>query len=345
MDLMTQSQEKDIRAMCLRIGNRLAEMMAEKASRYTKHNATALLKGCAKFEAAILKAASDTAYELSDSRREVVPEYGYTRYQTPVSLASQIKVLKEFFPGIEDPNPELYSWVLQGLSKMPAGAEGWFAVPNWRKYPAIFGDRYDTAAEAAFAVLKRVRGGMFRESEYMSEEQSQQPPSRIAKFFSRMRQLGPGFQHLRESRLKEAAMLELIVKQKDAGILIFPAQFGKLHGGESIDRALRNQGKGEFGLGAFEIAVMLVMHQKRLESSDDLAIDCAGDEVYPWKHSSEHRWAYFSFQGDTILIDRKSIADDARSFSGSATFFFDNPQAVIERAFEKAGMKLPSQAL
>jgi hypothetical protein len=37
---------------------------------------------------------------------------------------------------------------------------------------------------------------------------------------------------------------------------------------------------GEFGLGAFAVGIMLLTHMDRLQSVDDLWIDCAGDEYH-----------------------------------------------------------------
>ena len=43
--------------------------------------------------------------------------------------------------------------------------------------------------------------------------------------------------------------------------------------------------RGEFGLGAFAVGIMLLTHGNRLRCSDDLWIDCAGDECHRPRYS------------------------------------------------------------
>jgi hypothetical protein len=76
----------------------------------------------------------------------------------------------------------------------------------------------------------------------------------------------------------------------------------------------------EFGLGAFEIGCMILTHPERLISSDDLWIDCVGNEYAPVGVGDFSSVPFFSFRGGEVRFGTRWIAD-AYGRCGSASFF------------------------
>ena len=123
--------------------------------------------------------------------------------------------------------------------------------------------------------------------------------TRNGKFYNyREGQLGP--KNLRQSE-KSAKIFEKLGKeQKDHDILVIPAQFGILHRGRSVRRALEVMNTNQFGLGAFAVGIMLLTHPERLQNYNDLYIDCAGDEFSPGADGGFGSAPYFLFSGDGV---------------------------------------------
>ena len=77
-------------------------------------------------------------------------------------------------------------------------------------------------------------------------------------------------------------MLKILANQQAGhNILIIPVQFGLLHRGQSVRRAREVFQSNEFGLGSFQVGIMLLTHPERLVQWDQLHLDCAGDEYAP----------------------------------------------------------------
>ena len=119
---------------------------------------------------------------------------------------------------------------------------------------------------------------------------------------------------------KTQEMWQKIESEQEGDILIFPAQFGLWHRGRSVRRAHALFEKHECGLTSFMIGCMLLTHPKRLQSYDDLFIDCAGEE-YMGASSDFVSAPCFYFNGDYV----KFYADGAYNTNdydcGSASFF------------------------
>jgi len=62
---------------------------------------------------------------------------------------------------------------------------------------------------------------------------------------------------------------------------VFPFQFGLRHRGRSVRRARILFSDSEFGLGAYEAAVLLITHPDRITGPGQLYVDCAGVEYAP----------------------------------------------------------------
>ncbi len=190
---------------------------------------------------------------------EVESTYGYlSGYAKPNGLTAQCNRLRELFSGIGFANLDLLGSIEKGEVALPVNTEGWFAIPNWIKNPAIFGTTYGEALQKVLDTIKTTRNGKF--------------------YNYRDGQLGP--ERLRQSKHTEKFFRELSEAQGNPDILIVAAQFGIRHRGRSVRRAREVivGTSGEFGLGAFAVGIMILTHPERLMNYDDLWIDCAGDE-------------------------------------------------------------------
>ena len=245
------------------------------------------------FASAIREATMAALKDLSVSDKfkdeEVESSYGYLSGYKPKSISEQVACLRKLFPQRESPDLKLDDEEFSGP------AEGHFAIPRWKKIAPT----YCEAVQKVMALLKKARKGKFfnfREDELSAEQ-------------------------LREHPRKAAAFQKLGDEQKEQDVLLVPAQFGLCHRGRSVRRAREVFRAGEFGLGAFEVGIMLLTHPERLEHCDDLWIDCAGDEFSPDADGRFPCAPVFRFYDDSLKFYAKGV-DGARDGYGSASGFF-----------------------
>ena len=226
---------------------------------------------------------------------EVSSSYGYlSGYKKPRDIAWQSNRLRELFPGIGFHDEKA------AQMPVPEGAEGLFVIPAWRSFAELHGvSTYAEAVKIVLTKLKETRNGNFcnyRENEMNSS-------------------------HLRETVWKAKAMQQIVEQQKGYDLLVIPAQFGIAHRGKSVRRARVVIGGKGFGLGAFEMGIMLLAHPERLANYDDLWIDCAGDDFKPSDGSEFSRAPVFSFRGGRLGFDAYGVGR-AVGYYGSASAFF-----------------------
>lgn len=192
--------------------------------------------------------------EFADEEVESFRGYisGYTKPDTILEQAETLsRLFNEYQLGFPNTNVP--------KSKLPEGAEGWFAIPRWQLIAPTYGEAVERVIEL---LISKAYGLRF---ENLNEGR-----------------LGP--KNLRQST-KSVGMWEKLEKEQKSDILVIPAQFGVRHRGRSVRRARAVMSKTEFGLGAFAVGVMLLTHPHRFQNKDDLFIDCAGDEsqdpLYP----------------------------------------------------------------
>ncbi|MCX6780608.1 MAG: hypothetical protein NT003_00595 [Candidatus Magasanikbacteria bacterium] len=178
---------------------------------------------------------------------QVASTSGYlSGYKAPTPIADQVVALKRYFSKLGTCDEVL------AVTKAE-GTEGSFAIPKWQLLAPTYGE----AVELVLAALRAQRGD--------------------GKFVSfRKGELGP--KRLRETSKKADVFKTLAEQQKGHDILVVDAQFGIEHRGESVRRARVLFQGNEFGLGAFEIGIMLLTHPERLLDINDLRVDCSGDE-------------------------------------------------------------------
>lgn len=122
-----------------------------------------------------------------------------------------------------------------------------------------------------------------------------------------------------------SALRMLAINQKDH-VLLVPAQFGLRYKAKSMCRVGALYRYNEFGLGPFEVGVMLLTHPERLKVEPTkkvvLRIDCPG-VLYSSKSKQRQPYSVsFSYRTDKYYMElgsRKINQPDA--YYGSATGF------------------------
>lgn len=218
---------------------------------------------------------------------EVESRYVYPADFKVKGITEQTNRLRELFSGIGYADEKI------AKQPLPAGAEGFFAIPRWEKIAPT----YNEAVEKVLALIAASR-----------------------KFHNyRKGQLGPD--RLRQHTRKVKMFQTLNDQQKEHDILIVPAQFGLRHRGRSVRRAREVFAVNEFGLGAYEVGIMLLTHPERLVHVDNLWVDCAGDEYHvPDGDQPFSRAPHFRFYGGLLrFVD--SWFCHADDYYGSASGF------------------------
>jgi hypothetical protein len=196
-----------------------------------------------------------------------------SRAQILARIKRQVTRLKELYPQLKDVEvPE------QG--ELPAGAEGWFAIPNVWKEDSLLTGTYNDSVVQMLKRIEKDRNGNFQN---FNEGQL-------------------GTDRLRQSARAEAAWKKISADQGHHEILVIAAQFGITHRGRSVRRAREvmvdqkvTVDQNQFGLGVFAVGIMILTHPDRLKHYDDLWIDCAGDRLDEHADDRFGHAPYFGF--------------------------------------------------
>ncbi|MDD5696721.1 MAG: hypothetical protein PHO90_01970 [Candidatus Pacebacteria bacterium] len=218
---------------------------------------------------------------------EVESSYGYLSGYKPKGIIEQTNILRQFFPGIGFADEKIAE------QPLPPYAEGWFAIPRWQSV----GKTYEEALQKVLDLIKKQRGSFYNYRE-----------GRL------------GAKYLRQLERTAKKLEALGEQQKGYDILVVAAQFGLRHRGRSVRRAREVFMANEFGLGAFEIACIILTHQDRLANYDDLWIDCAGNEYAPGGDGDFSYAPYFHFDGGEVKFGTYWVGS-ALSHYGSASGF------------------------
>lgn len=243
-------------------------------------------------EQAILSVVQGVSITNQFANEEVASTYSYlSGYQRPKAIVEQVRRLQELFPGIGNANQGLLAQIESGNALVPSNQEGFFAFPHWKTVAPTYGE----AVQKVFNLLGQTLSGKF--TNY------------------REGKLGPNY--LQETDRK-AWYMQQIQEEQGSDILIVPAQFGLKHRGRSVRRALAVMDGNEFGLGAFEIGIMLLLHPERLAHYDDLYIDCPGDKVSPGGDGTFPSAPYFEFRDRKVRFGTRDVGR-ANGRCGSAS--------------------------
>lgn len=137
------------------------------------------------------------------------------------------------------------SMVLQNGTDLSEQSEGIFAIPHYK----LIAPTYNKAVMKVMKAITSTRNTY----DYQSGNWTAQ--------------------YLRQLSIKQ----NFWNAQKEEIILI-PAQFGLIHRGKSVETVCTGLSNNELPLGIYECLIMLLTHPDRLQSYDNLWIDCPGDE-------------------------------------------------------------------
>lgn len=241
--------------------------------------------------------------ELSVSDRytneEVQSNYTYPKeYDGPKPIEEQIRALAKIL-GLDQANALEYT---KNLPELPAGAEGWFAIPSSDGLKKLF-PQIGNDAERYCAGVRLVHEKIATSREFYNHRDGQITPNRL------------------RVHARTAHALDLIAEHQPGDILIVAGQLGMRHRGRSVRRARECFDSNEFGLGSLAVGIMILTHPERLSHHDDLWIDCAGDEfddpdaVVRFAHAP-----YFYFHGGKVRFGTYWFGN-ASDFYGAASAF------------------------
>jgi len=230
-----------------------AQLTEEQAQRLNENR-------CGEFTTELLQLIQKHSATNQYESEVVSSNYTYpTEYKGPKPIAEQVQTIATMF-GL-DPRHALEK--ARNLPRLPLGAEGWFAIPKVsavvRKKRRSTMDKAEQYCEGVMLVLKKLAD------------------SRSFTNY-RNREIVP-------SKLRQHActidFLEQLEANQQGGILIIAAQYGIRHRGKSVRRARETFASNEFGLGAFAVGCMALVHPERYVRFEELDTYCAGDEFAP----------------------------------------------------------------
>lgn len=245
------------------------------------------------FKSRVEKAVEAIIMEMTTPNKyanEVVSSnYTYPKeYQGPKPIREQVETIATMF-GL-DPTTALE--FAKNLPTLPEGAEGWFAIPKVsvvakKQFPAIT-DKAEQYCEA----VKLVHTKLADSRSFYNYRNGEIVPTKLR-------------QHART-----ADFMEHMEAEQQGDILIIAVQYGMRHRGKSVRRARETFASNEFGLGAFAIGCMALVHPERYVRWEELDTDCAGDEFTPDADGdfSESPVFRFNYGGLMFYADDVSIA-------------------------------------
>lgn len=223
---------------------------------------------------------------------EVESSYRYPAGYNPKPICNQLVLLGRDFSGL-DPEPALKAVASFRARPLPQGADLTAVIPYYLKVAKS----YNEATELVMDLLAK-----------RDENFKNWPAGNL------------GQKYMRLTEHTEQAWAKIYQIQK-TDYLVLPVQFGFLHRGKSIRRAREVFFKNEFGLGPYEVGVMLLTHPERLVGySNELYIDCPGAEYNPGLDDKLSSAPIFPFYGGRLRFGARWV-EGANAYYGSVSGF------------------------
>lgn len=176
--------------------------------------------------------------------------HGYPQGYKPKRISEQLESLKKLFPHINVCS-EIQS---TEYDELPMGAEELFAIPP----PSVIAPTYDEATHIVLGMLRLAYKNKF-----------------VNYFISH------AAHKIHQQSEEKLRAWRRIVREQRHDVVIIPAQFGLYRCGIPPHRITDVLYTNEFGLGAYEVGIMLLTHPERFHGSEDLWIECVGDVGVP----------------------------------------------------------------
>lgn len=229
----------------------------------------------------------------------VSSNYTYPKkYKGPKPIVEQVNIIATMF-GL-DPTQALE--FAKNLPTLPEGSEGWFAIPKVSVVAKKYFPEIADIAEQYCEVVKLVHTKLADSRSFYNYRNGEIIPSKLR-------------QHART-----VDFLEHLEAEQQGDILIIAAQYGMRHRGKSVRRARKTFASNEFGLGAFAIGCMALVHPERYVSWKELDTDCAGDEFAPDAGGDFSGSPFFYFNDDKLEFRTRDVSS-ADGFYGSVSAF------------------------
>lgn len=174
-------------------------------------------------------------------------------------------------------------------------SEGLFAIPHWK----LLGETYNAAVVKVMDVLKASR----ETYDYRGGNWG-------------------------ESYLKQLPVKEQFWKSQKEEVVLISAQFGQKHAGRSVQSVRDSLESNELPFGIYEVLIMLLTHPERLQESNDLWINCPGDEYTVGSFSEV---PYVRFNDGKVKFGTRDVSNAYGDF-GSVSGFV--PQPLDTRSLE-----------
>ena len=214
----------------------------------SKDEAQRVIETGGKFQNDLLRLIHKLARLSAFAGEEVESELGYPEGFRIRSVQEQAKALLAL-----EPFRNLDASHVDELASgdLPDGAEGWAVLPN----PLEVAENYHQALGVALDLIAASRQFQNWRKGELTEKHLR----------------------LREKTAKAHAKLN----EQPGDFWVVPLQFGLKYGGKSVRRARVLFTENEFGLGAYEVAVLLLTHPDRITGQREFYVDCAGVEYAP----------------------------------------------------------------
>ena len=230
----------------------------------------------------------------------VASSFGYPsgfRFRTP---RAQVQSLRELFPQLDASHVKS---LVKAKGKRHPQAEFTPVVPKWQSIAKTYGE----ALMIVVALLKKLHGDKF--NNYRGEKLTDAHVQLIEKTTLAYQQLGAS---------------------QPGDFLVFDAQFGKRWAGASIRHGRVRYLEEEFGLGPYEVGILLLTHPDRITGIDQLYIDCAGCEYRDDPKGSFSLCLYFFWSGinQQLVLRYHGIGPQNRQWGSVSGFLPQCPRPL-----------------
>ena len=232
------------------------------------------------------------------ANEEVQSNYTYPpEYDGPKPVVEQVTTLAEIL-NLDSTNALEYA---KNLPELPAGAEGWFAIPSQSGLEKLFPEIKNDAERYFVGVL--IHKKIADSRNFYNYRDGQITPNRL------------------RVHARTAHALDLVSRNQPGDILIVAGQLGMRHRGRSVRRARECFDENEFGLGALAVGSIVLTHPTRLVRWEELDMDCSGndfndpDSVVRFGRAPLFFWSFGGVKFGTERVSR------ARDCYGSASAF------------------------
>lgn len=229
--------------------------------------------------------------ELPYASEEMKSIYGYPEGWKLKDILEQLIILQKIkeFKAL---NARHVIRVAEHPLDVPEGADGLVVIPK----PSKIANSYNEAVILMTELMEENRKDWFN---------------------YRRGQLGPEYLRLTEKTKQAIIRLE---KETPGDYLVIPIQTGLCYSGRSIRRTRVMFIDGEFGLGPYEVGIILLTHPERLQKSEHLGINCAGCEYSPVADSKFSDGLYLDWHNGELRFDNYWVGYVFRNFGSASAF-------------------------